>query len=124
MTTNKRIADALEKIASELKDLNTTCRQCNHINELVLTNNEAVVKTNQKHYNISLASVLSNLTKDLGENAIAYLEALQNGEIEKANEIAMLKKTPKKRGRKPKNAKTEIKPEPKKRGRKPKQPQK
>ncbi len=123
MKTNKKVVGALENIASELKELNATCRKCNNISELLLTNNEAAVKTNQKHYNLSLASILSGLTKDLGDSAVAYLEAVQEGDLAKANDIAMAKLSPKKRGRKPVSKKTEIKPEPKKRGRKPKQPQ-
>lgn len=123
MKSKNRIADALESIASELKDLNAICRKNNHLNELLLTNNEAFLKSNQMHYNIALASVLSELSIQLGEDAIICLDALQHGDLEKANMIIMAKKAPKKRGRKPKAVETEIKPEPKKRGRKPKQSQ-
>ena len=123
MTTNKRIADALEKIAAELKELNTTGRHFKNINEMLLTSNETAVQTNQKHYNLSLANIFNAMVEAFGENAIAFLNAIQTGDLEAAQSIAMAKNAPKKRGRKPKAAVTDIKPEPKKRGRKPKQPQ-
>lgn len=109
MTNSKRIADALENIVSELKDLNVTCAQSNIINNIA-------IKNNKQHYNIAIANVLGILSNCLGDDAILYLKAIEDGDLEKANNIFMAKTNPT-------TITNEIKPEPKKRGRKPKQPQ-
>lgn len=123
MSTNKRIAEALEKIASNTSKIDTSLRQITDIYRSALTNNEANVEINKKHYNVALSNHLMGLINILGEDTMAYLDAVQNGELIRAQEIATAKTAPKKRGRKPKATVNEIKPEPKKRGRKPKQPQ-
>lgn len=98
----------LERIATAIEEQNVLARKSIELANINSKNNEIHLEEFIKSVNFQLASTLSNLSSELGDNTIAFIEALQKGDLVKANEIVLSKNDksvevkPKKRGRKPK----------------------
>lgn len=125
MSNKKRIADALESIAYELKTISSYCNRALEINNSIAETNEKAIEINKKatesglkNLNLNIANTIISLAGTFRERTMDYLNAVQDGNFKEVqniitelqmphepNDIAQVEVKPKKRGRKPKNEK-------------------
>lgn len=96
----------LERIAEAIEKNNDIAERVLDLHRVNLTTNDMHLQNNRRSINMQIAANLSNLAPTLGDNTIAFIDAVQMGELDKAYELTK----PQKKTRK---TKTEVEVKPK-----------
>lgn len=87
MSTKKRIAIALERIAVALETNNDLANECLILNKINTDNNEGHLKNNKNATTMQTVALLSNISPILKERTTDFIEAVQRGDLKTAYEI-------------------------------------